>query len=57
MSIFGTDAEIRKCAFDFLQTATDRYGEVLPWKVLTSEMRYQRETVPLIGASGIWKPS
>jgi putative restriction endonuclease len=56
MSIFGTDAEIRKCAFEFLQAATDRYGEVLPWKVLTSEMRYQGSTVPLIGASGIWKP-
>ncbi len=50
------DAEIRRCAFEFLQAATDRYGEVLPWKILTSGMRYCNETVPLIGASGIWIP-
>ncbi len=56
MSIIGTDSDIRKCAFEFLQDATDRYGEVLPWKILTLGMRYHGETVPLLGASGIWKP-
>ncbi len=50
------DAEIRQCAFEFLQTATDRYGEVLPWSMLTAGMQFRGEKVPLIGASGIWKP-
>jgi putative restriction endonuclease len=56
LSNINIDAEIRRCAFEFLQAATDRYGEVLPWKLLTSGMRFRNETVPLIGASGIWKP-
>jgi len=56
MSDIDVDTDVRKCAFDFLQAATDRYGEVLPWKVLTSGMRFRGETIPLIGASGIWKP-
>ena len=50
------DADVRRCAFEFLQAATDRYGEVLPWEILVSGMKYGGEVVPLIGASGIWKP-
>lgn len=52
----STDSAVRKCAFDFLQAATDRYGEVLPWKLLTSGMNFRGTTVPLLGPSGIWKP-
>lgn len=56
MGNFANDTEVRSCAFEFLQAATDRYGEVLPWKILASGMRYRGEVVSLIGASGIWKP-
>jgi len=56
LSNFAVDSDVRKCAFEFLQAATDRYGEVLPWKVLSKGMKYQGEIVSLIGASGIWKP-
>ncbi len=52
----GVESEIRTCAFAFLQAAVERYGEVLPWQVLTKGFAYQGETVPLLGASGIWKP-
>jgi len=50
------DADVRRCAFEFLHTATERYGEVLPWSLLVSGMKYHGVAVPLIGASGIWKP-
>ncbi|MFH2051147.1 MAG: HNH endonuclease [bacterium] len=52
----GIETDIRRRAFDYLQLAVDRYGEVLHWKVLTQGFRYQGELIPLIGASGIWKP-
>lgn len=50
------EADIRRCAFDFLQAAADRYGEVLNWRLLTKGFVYKGEVVPLLGASGIWKP-
>lgn len=50
------ESEIRKHAFDFLQAAIDRYGEVLQWKLLTKEFFYKGKNIPLLGASGIWKP-
>lgn len=56
MYITSVESKIRRLAFDFLQEATDRYGEVLPWKLLTKGFVYEGKTVPLIGASGIWKP-
>ncbi len=52
----ATETDIRRRAFDFLQSAVDRYGEVLHWQVLTKSFSYKGELVPLIGASGIWKP-
>lgn len=52
----ATDADIRRSAFDFLQSAVDRYGDVLHWQVLTHGFRYKGEAVPLIGSKGIWKP-
>ena len=51
-----SETDIRRSAFDFLQTATDRYGEVLNWNLLTKGFFYKGEAVPLLGASGIWKP-
>jgi len=50
------DADVRRCAFEFLHAATERYGEVLPWGLLASGMQYHGVVVPLIGPSGIWKP-
>ncbi|MBK6899877.1 MAG: HNH endonuclease [bacterium] len=50
------EADIRRCAFDFLQAATDRFGEVLNWSLLTKGFVYKGEVVPLLGACGIWKP-
>ena len=50
------ETDIRRSAFDFLQAATDRYGEVLNWRLLTKGFFYNGEVVPLLGASGIWKP-
>lgn len=52
----GIETDIRRRAFDFLQEATERHGEVLGWKLLTAGFRYQGDVVPLLGASGIWKP-
>jgi len=56
LSDYANDTELRQCAFEFLQAATDRYGEVLPWQILKSGMQFRGETVALLGPSGIWKP-
>ena len=50
------ETDIRRSAFEFLQAATDRYGDVLNWNLLTKGFIYKGEVVPLLGASGIWKP-
>ncbi len=56
MNDLELDAEVRRTAFEFLENATAMHGEVLPWKLLTHDCRFQGERVCLIGASGIWKP-
>ncbi|PID80077.1 HNH endonuclease [bacterium DOLZORAL124_64_63] len=50
------ESQIRAKVFEFLSAATDRYGEVLRWDLLTKGFTFQGERVPLLGASGIWKP-
>jgi putative restriction endonuclease len=50
------ESSIRSKIFDFLLAATERYGEVLPWQILTKDFRFQGENIPLLGAKGIWKP-
>ncbi len=50
------ETDIRRHAFDFLQKATDRYGEVLQRTLLTHGFSYKGEAVSLVGPSGIWKP-
>lgn len=52
----GFETEIRARAFVFLRNAVERYGDVLPWQVLTREFSYEGTAIPLIGVSGIWKP-
>ncbi len=53
---FIIESKIRAKAFEFLQVSVDRYDEVLPWEILTKGFSFEGTTVPLIGASGIWKP-
>jgi putative restriction endonuclease len=50
------DGLVRVAAFQFLETQVMRHGDVLPWSVLTKFL-YEGTRVPLIGASGIWKPA
>ena len=52
----ANDAAFRARVFEWPQAATQRYGEVLSWSLLTRGMTYGGEMVPLIGAKGIWKP-
>lgn len=52
----AVETEIRARAFEFLRDATERYGDVLPWRMLTSGFKHQGSVIPLIGAAGIWKP-
>lgn len=60
MGFVSTDEErdglIRIAAFQFLETQVMLHGDVLPWAVLTNGFTYQGTRVPLLGASGIWKP-
>jgi putative restriction endonuclease len=51
------DGAVRIAAFQFLETQVMVHGEVLPWSVLTTGFAFQGATVPLLGASGIWKPA
>lgn len=50
------DGLIRVAAFQFLETQVMIHGDVLPWSVLTNGFLYNGVVVPLLGASGIWKP-
>lgn len=50
------DSQVRTAAFSFLEAAVVKYGDVVPWATLTKEFVFSGTLVPLIGASGIWKP-
>ena len=50
------DGQIRTAAFSFLETASLKFGDTVPWATLTTEFVFNDTVVPLIGASGIWKP-
>lgn len=50
------EAEVRYRVFEFLQRSVDRYGEVLPWQLLTKGFEFRGEAISLIGQKGIWKP-
>ena len=56
MDTFQLDRQVRTAAFSFLQAASLRFGDVLPWSTLTTDFVFQGTVVPLIGAAGIWKP-
>ncbi len=50
------DSQVRTAAFSFLEAASVKFGDVVPWATLTKEFVFRGTVVPLIGASGIWKP-
>jgi putative restriction endonuclease len=50
------DHQARLRAFRFLEEQTARHGEVLSWQLLTKGFSLDGRLVPLLGASGIWKP-
>ena len=50
------EAAARLRVFRFLEEQTSRHGEVLDWRLLTHGLVIEGESIPLIGASGIWKP-
>jgi putative restriction endonuclease len=47
---------IRTAAFEFIREQCGIFGEVLPRELLANGFVFQREQIPLIGATGIWKP-
>ena len=51
------DRLVRLAAFHFLERETAKRGEVLPWSLLAAGFEFDGAAVPLIGASGIWKPA
>lgn len=50
------ERRVRLAAFAFLEAETARRGEILDWAVLTRAFAFGDRSVPLLGASGIWKP-
>lgn len=51
-----TDSRLRHAAFEYLTEQVAREGEVLDWRTLAKGFHLDGVLVPLIGASGIWKP-
>ncbi len=56
-SLDEQDGLVRVAAFQFLEMQVMIHGDVLPWSVLRSGFSYRGSRVPLLGASGIWKPA
>ena len=50
------DHLVRMAAFQHLGHLQDVHGDLLPWSALTAGFSYDGQTIPLIGAAGIWKP-
>jgi putative restriction endonuclease len=50
------DHAVRLRAFAFLETLLERFGEVVPYKVLLEGFQYEGQRVPLMGPEGIFKP-
>jgi len=50
------DRDVRLSAFEFLVDCTSRFGEVLPYPIITKGFSFRGERVPLMGPQGIFKP-
>ena len=47
---------VRIAAFQYLDKLQQLHGDVLPWTALARGFTFHGQSIPLIGASGIWKP-
>ena len=56
MPLFDTDRRIRTAAFDWLTKQVDRYGDVLPWKLLKSGFEFDGKRIHVVSMQGIFKP-
>jgi putative restriction endonuclease len=51
------DRQVRLLAFQFLAEQTVLHGDTLPWAVLSEQIEFEEQRVPLIGPQGIFKPA
>jgi putative restriction endonuclease len=51
------DWVLRQEAFAFVESLTQRYGDVLPWKPLAAGFPFGDRNITLIGQRGIWRPA
>ena len=51
------DSAVRLAAFQFLDGAVTRYGDALPFSVLSRGFEFDGVRVPLLGPQGIFKPA
>jgi putative restriction endonuclease len=57
MAAFGTDAEVRQRAFQFLDDLRAVHGDVLPFTALARGFEFGGVRVPLMSQQGIFKPA
>lgn len=53
----GADIEVRRQAFQWLESQVRIYGEVLPRSILQQGFEFQGKQIRLVGPQGIFKPS
>lgn len=51
------DDLVRLAAFRFLDAAVARFGDELPWQMLTTGFEWKGRRVPLVSQQGIFKPA
>ena len=56
MSERPDDRIVRIAAFQYLDKLQQLHGDVLPWTALAKGFNFHGQSIPLIGAAGIWKP-
>lgn len=56
MSPSDLDRRIRTAAFDWLARQVDRYGDVLPWRLLKDGFEFDGARVHLVSMQGIFRP-
>jgi len=50
------EQQLRLATFEWIREQCQIFGEVLPRELLLNGFSFQGEKIPLIGATGIWKP-
>ena len=51
------DMRVRNAAFDWLSEQVERFGDVLPRRILAQGFRRDAVRVPKLGPQGIFKPA